>query len=262
MTADLTDSLTATATDVVSDAVPDALSTEQPVATSALTEAEVAHYLSLHPQFFHQQTQLLLQLSIPHESGKAISLLERQVTVFRERQAQLQEQFHQFLSNAHANDNLFEKTRLMILALLQCQTLTAVYNLIFQHFSVEFHASAAGLVLVNDAGALANCPLPCIPSSAVRTALGELYQKKTTYCGPLNLVQSDLLFPLQPMPLLSGAIVPLRVNAKTALRLDQGLPLLLIASENREHFDSSLDTLFLDFLGEVLTIHLQNLLLA
>jgi uncharacterized protein len=258
MTADLTDTLTATAIDVVSTGLPEA----QPVATPSLTAADVAHYLSQHPQFFHEQTQLLLQLSIPHESGKAISLLERQVTVFRERQAQLQEQFHQFLSNAHANDNLFEKTRLMILALLQCQSLTAVYNLIFQHFSVEFHASAAGLVLVNDVGALANCPLPCIPSSAVRTALGELYQKKTTYCGPLNLVQSDLLFPLHLTPLLSGAIVPLRVNAKTAMSLDNGLPLLLIGSENREHFDSSLDTLFLDFLGEVLTIHLQNLLLA
>ena len=38
------------------------------------------------------------------------------------------------------------------------------------------------------------------------------------------------------------------------------LPLLLIASADRDQFNSSLDTLFLDFLGEVLAAHLQNLL--
>lgn len=225
-----------------------------------LTDDVVANYLVQHPQFFHKHSQLLLQLSIPHESGKAISLLERQVAVFRERQAQLQEQFHEFLCNAHANDNLFEKTRQMILALLECRNVAQVRELITTHFSIEFGASAAGIVLVNDAGSLPSRELACIPTSAVRTALGELYVKQTTYCGPLNIVQSELLFPAHPIPLLSAAVVPLKVGEEASAKLNNGLPLLLIASEEREHFNSTLDTLFLDFLGEVLTVHLHNLL--
>jgi len=50
------------------------------------------------------------------------------------------------------------------------------------------------------------------------------------------------------------------LNDAARSKLGNSLPLLLIASADREHFNSSLDTLFLDFLGEVLTIHLQNLL--
>jgi len=229
-------------------------------AEAPLTAAAVADFLLQHPQFFHQHTELLMELSIPHESGKAISLLERQVTLFRERQEQLQDQFHEFLGNAHANDNLFEKTRLMILALLQCPSISAVKALIAQRFNTEFNATASALVLVNDAGLLLDCDLPCIPATAVRTALGELYQKQTTYCGPLNQVQRELLFPQHPDPLVSAAIVPLKLDDATRERLGNSLPLLLIASADREHFNSSLDTLFLDFLGEVLAIHLQNLL--
>jgi hypothetical protein len=236
------------------------LSVVEEAAESALTAAAVADFLLQHPQFFHDHSDLLMELSIPHESGKAISLLERQVTLFRERQELLQDQFHEFLSNAHANDNLFEKTRVMILALLQCPSIDAVKALIEHRFNNEFHASASALVLVNDAGLLLDCSLSCIASTAVRTALGELYQKQTTYCGPLNQVQCDLLFPQHPDPLVSAAIVPLKLNDAARAALGNSLPLLLIASADREHFNSSLDTLFLDFLGEVLAIHLQNLL--
>lgn len=226
---------------------------------SPLTAAAVADYLLRNPQYFHDHSELLLELSIPHESGRAISLLERQVTLFRERQEHLQDQFHEFLSNAHDNDSLFEKTRHMILALLKCTSVAAVRELVEANFNSEFNASASALVLVNDTGTPTG-GLGSITTSAVRTALGELYLKQTTYCGPLNQVQSELLFPQHPAPLVSAAIVPLKLDEATRAALGNSLPLLLIASADRDHFNSSLDTLFLDFLGEVLAAHLQNLL--
>ncbi|HTQ98639.1 MAG TPA: DUF484 family protein [Candidatus Acidoferrum sp.] len=229
--------------------------------SDTLTAEAVANFLLQHPQFFHDHSELLMELSIPHESGKAISLLERQVAVFRQRQEQLQDQFHEFLRNAHANDNLFEKTRHMILALLQCPDIAALKTLVEQRFPGEFSATAATLALVNDNGRVEGDILPCIATTAVRAALGELYQRQTTYCGPLNQVQRELLFPQAPQ-LVSAAIVPLKLDDATRTRFDNGLPLLLIASATREHFNSSLDTLFLDFLGEILAIHLQNLLRA
>jgi uncharacterized protein len=226
---------------------------------SMLSAESVADYLLQNPQFFHQRETLLLELSIPHESGRAISLLERQVSLFRARQEQLQDQFHDFLLNARANDNLFEKTRHMILALLKCHSMPALRELVEANFNSEFNASASGLVLVDDSGLAERCGLTCIASSAVRTALGELYNKQTTYCGPLNQVQSALLFPQHPSALVSAAIVPLKLNEDASHKLGNAIPLLLLASGDREHFNSSLDTLFLDFLGEVLSVHLQNL---
>lgn len=221
--------------------------------------AAVAAYLKKHPQFFHTHSSLLLELSIPHETGgKAISLLERQVALFRERQEHLQEQFHEFLTNAHANDNLFEKTRRLILALLRCDSLPKLINLMQEGIAQEFGASASGILLVNEQGLSSLPQIPAITTAAVRTALGELYQRQVTYCGPLNQVQRELLFPQHPEELVSAAIVPIRLGDEPML--DSAMPLLLIASAEREHFNSSLDTLFLDFLGEVLAVHLHNLL--
>ncbi len=45
-----------------------------------LSAQDVASYLKTNPEFFIEQEDLLADLSLPHESGKAISLLERQVT--------------------------------------------------------------------------------------------------------------------------------------------------------------------------------------
>lgn len=251
-------------TDTINTAVAavqaDATDLPQDSGASAATidGAAVAAYLQQHPQFFHAHPSLLLELSIPHETGKAISLLERQVALFRERQEHLQEQFHEFLTNAHANDNLFEKTRLLILALLRCDSLASLMRLVRDNIRQEFAASASGFVLVNEQGVSSLPEVPAVRTSAVRTALGELYQRQQTYCGPLNQVQRELLFPQHPELLVSAAIVPIKLGNEPLL--DEAMPLLLIASAEREHFNSSLDTLFLDFLGEVLAVHLQNLL--
>src|SRR5688572_11295932 len=110
--------------------------------TAVINETAVADWLRRHPDFFQNQTDVLLQLSIPHASGKAISLLERQVAVYRERLDLLQEQAHEFLHNAHENDTLFEKTRMVILEILRCTTLEALTNVIRYTLSVEFEASA------------------------------------------------------------------------------------------------------------------------
>ncbi|RZO75248.1 MAG: DUF484 family protein, partial [OM182 bacterium] len=46
-----------------------------------LSEEQVAEYLRNHPEFFLAQDDVLADLTLPHESGKAITLLERQVTI-------------------------------------------------------------------------------------------------------------------------------------------------------------------------------------
>ena len=53
--------------------------------SNELSAQEVASYLKANPEFFIKQEDLLADLSLPHKSGKAISLLERQVTILRDR---------------------------------------------------------------------------------------------------------------------------------------------------------------------------------
>src|SRR5690554_3034051 len=52
---------------------------------SQLSAAEVAEYLRQNPAFFVEHDDLLADLLIPHQSGQAVSLVERQVKLLRER---------------------------------------------------------------------------------------------------------------------------------------------------------------------------------
>jgi len=242
-------------TSVAADSGPDAgQNAKQEAEPSA---EDIAGFLRKHPRFFLEHGDLLLELKIPHESGRAVSLLERQVAVYRERQYAMDEQFNDIVHNANINDELFEKTRLVILDLLHCRDLPSLTSTIADRIRNDFDATEASLVLVSDSasGGL----IPSIPSTAVRTALGELYEKQRTWCGTLNKAQQTLLFPGHSGAVVSAAIVPLHLPEDSAFRTRFGLPLLLIGSSENGHFNSSLDTLFLDFIGEVLTVHLQHL---
>ena len=83
-----------------------------------LTADQVAAYLKENPDFFINRDSLLAEITLPHESGKAISLLERQVRVLRERSIESRITLNTLLENARYNDQLFNVTRALIIALL------------------------------------------------------------------------------------------------------------------------------------------------
>jgi len=219
----------------------------------------VAAWLQSNPRFFQEHPEHLLDLNIPHHSGKAISLLERQVAAYRKRQQDTEEHFNEIIGNARENDLLFEITRMVILDLLHCSSLPDLNTAIEDKLKTDFDASAAHLVFVAEHDFPQENGMRCLPSTAVRAALGELYQKQRTWCGPLNKVQGELLFRDASATIVSAAIVPLHLPEASPIRDGFGLPLLLVGSTEEAHFNSSLDTLFLDFIGEVLAIHLHNL---
>ena len=233
--------------------------TDQPAAAPILDATSVAAWLKSHPQFFRDHSDLLLHLKIPHESGKAISLMERQVTVFRERHQHMDEQLREIIANARENDVLFEVTRMVILDLLRSTSLDALEHTIANSLKTDLEASAARLVFVVDQDTRRDDKMPSLPSTAVRTALGELYQKQRTWCGPLNKVQQQLLFKGSDEAIVSAAVVPLHLAESSVVLKQFGQPLLLVGSTEAQHFNSSLGTLFLDFIGEVLAVHLEHL---
>jgi uncharacterized protein len=226
------------------------------------TEASVTKYLSDNPEFFTNKAELLLAMIIPHESGKAISLLERQVNLLREKNNESQENISNFIANAKANDELFKKIRTIIIALLKTSSLKALSALIESDLKDNFSASVSRLVFVSDADAENNQTSDAnsykrIPLSAAKEALGEQFGRNTSFCGSVGTRQAELLFPQTETGVVSAAIIPIHQDAKSEQASD--IPLLLIGSNKEDHFHSNLDTLFLDFIGEVLAVHLSSL---
>ena len=89
----------------------------------SVTEDQVAAFLRDNPDFFLDHQELLAELSLPHQSGEAVSLLERQVSVLRERTYHANAKLGNLLENASKNDELFELTRSLVLTLLRADSI-------------------------------------------------------------------------------------------------------------------------------------------
>lgn len=226
-----------------------------------LDEESVAKYLSENPDFFERKADLLLELTIPHGNRGAISLLERQVELFRERNGELQNNINDFIFNAEENDALFEKTRIVILKLLKSDTLIQLSNVIEDTLKTEFAAHASSLLFISgsDGSNIDNEEIKLRPLAPTKNILGKLFDKKRTFCCELRPEQAKFLFPDSKKEILSAAVIPVHPADLSRDELTFGTPLLVIGSDKHNHFNSSLDTLFLDFIGEILATKITRL---
>ena len=71
-----------------------------------LSEETVCDYLQSHPDFFERNSKLLSLLRLPHETGGTVSLVERQVSMLRQKELKLERQLKELIEVARDNDLL------------------------------------------------------------------------------------------------------------------------------------------------------------
>ncbi len=228
----------------------------------SLDDEQVAAYLQEHPDFFADHEDLLLKLRIPHKSGQAISLLERQVSLLRRRNDETQNQISNFVENARENDELFEKTRTIVLEIINTASLEELSLLIQDKLKQEFNASTSKLFFATEHDIKeSDSNLYLLPLNQTSKTLGKLFQRKRAYCGSLTTEQAELFFP-EKNNISSVAIIPIHIHDTETLKNKlPGVPLLVVASNKDRQFNANLDTLFLDFIGEILSAHIKGLML-
>lgn len=232
----------------------DSLSANQ---ITALSARAVEDYLREHPDFFHGRDELVKSLTIPHDSGNAISLLEHQVTLLREDNREQSRQIDSLVQNAGSNDTLFEKTRMVVLALLKADSLTRLDQILAEEMRLQFSTEWCGLVFISETPQRFE-GLETRSHDAAVTALGELFARKRTFCGRLDERQSTFFFGNIAAGIASAAIVPIHLSRPSG-NDENLLPILVLGSDNADYFHSSQDTLFLDFIGEVLATLIDRL---
>ena len=94
--------------------------------TITIREDQVVGYLRRNPDFFARHDDLLAEISLPHDSGSAISLLERQVNILRARGTEARQKLNNLLENARYNDQLFDTIQNLVLALLGAADATEI----------------------------------------------------------------------------------------------------------------------------------------
>ncbi|MEY3182111.1 MAG: hypothetical protein RLZ35_96 [Pseudomonadota bacterium] len=204
-----------------------------------LTDLSVAKYLKNHPCFFENYPELLLELKMTHQSGAAISLIQKQVELLRERCQHQQKTIQNTLEIARENSSLFESIKHLTLRLLEVRDYPTLKKVLEEHLRRDFGAHAIELLIHGEG-----------EENTKPHALVELQHDSTqTYCcGRISQTEQQALFPTQPA-VRSYAKIPLSFFNKEK---NPQTGLLLIGSQQPDNFHPSKDTLFLQFIGNML----------
>jgi len=211
---------------------------------SHLSHEEVEDFLLDHPDFFMSRDGLLAELNLPHQSGAAVSLVERQVSVLRERSRDLRQRLNHLLETARDNDRLFQKTQDMVLALLEAETLDDLATTIQSTLRDEYQVDTNALLLFGSTEELGNVNAHIVSHSDAKKEIGNLISNNKATCGVLREEEMAFLFPDAPKKVGSAAVAP--------LQSDRTFGLLAIGSFDPDKYRSSMGTMFLSYISEVL----------
>lgn len=207
-----------------------------------LNDEQVRDYLKQHSDFFERHPDMLDHMHIAHSTGSAVSLVEKQVSVLRERNMDMRKRLNSLTGNARDNDRLYEMTRKLVLRLLEATTLEELCADCTRSMREDFGVEFTCLILFGDA-ALASEACRIEPADRARIEVGALLQSKSAICGALRSEELNYLFP-DAGDVGSAAVLPLSNGA------DIGL--LAVGSSDAGYYSSSMGTLFLTHIAEVL----------
>lgn len=211
-----------------------------------LSEERVEHYLRAHPDFFERHLGLLPALKIPHPgNGAAISLIERQVSVLRENNHQLERKLMDLVQVARDNEGLSTRLHRLALALMEAESLDGVLAVSKDLLRDEFHASHVVIHLFADSPEAATSVHFVDRDDPALAAFNTLFENKRPVCGRPSKPQAEYLFGDQAGEISSAVIVPLRDV--------EGLGVLALGSPQESRFHSGMGTLFIGYLGELIS---------
>jgi len=220
-------------------------------AARLITEEQVCEFLSTETDFFDRHPELLESLELPHESGKAVSLIERQISVLRDRNLEMRSRLNNLLETARANDKLFEKTKRLVLAALETDSLAKAIDTLYDSLKNDFQIEHYQLILFSAENSLVS-QARIVSLDCGNQAIGGLLRSNRATCGVLRDEELAFLFEEQASAIKSVAVVPLN-NGNT-------FGVLAIGSSDPLYYKSSMGTLFLSYIAEVLNRILPSMM--
>ncbi|MCH8551477.1 MAG: DUF484 family protein [Natronospirillum sp.] len=209
-----------------------------------LTAEEVAVWLEQHPEFFSGREALLKLMRIPHHSGQAVSLLEKQNDVLRREAGSLRERLHHLIATARDNDHLFMRLRAQVLHLLDARDWAGVLTALSQGLSRHFDVDRVQLLALDERLHVSGSISQLMTENTVRQAWPTLVDEHKCWCGAID---PDVAARL----LGDDADVAGSVAAAPLLHQDRLVAVMVLIAEDSEYFRSSMDTLFLNHVAEV-----------
>lgn len=220
-----------------------------------LSDQAVHDYLAAHPDFFERHSRLLSSLQLPHVSGEAVSLVERQVSMLRQKDLKLERKLKELIQVARENDLLAAKIHELTLHLLAADDLGKTVAAIEEALRSGFNADQAVLILFGDPRAFDDIDAGRFFRAVKRDdealqPFGTFLNGSGARCGRMRDSQRAFLFHNDADEIGSAALVPLGDGAEIGF--------LAVGSVDSERFHPGMSIDFLTRLGELVAGSLRR----
>lgn len=220
-----------------------------------VSEAAVVAYLQGHRDFFERHQSVLANLRLPHETGgPAVSLVERQVAVLRQRNLKLERKLRDLVEVARSNDQLASKIHHLTVLLMRTTTCHDAVAVLEEQLRTAFNADRTTLVLFENATDATDADTPflrVVQRDDPRIASFKTFLQSTTpRCGRVRDAQRHYLFGADDVEIGSVALVPLGAKCE--------LGFMAIGARDADHFHPGKSIDFLTRLGELVACALRT----
>ena len=220
-----------------------------------LSEQSVHDYLAAHPDFFEHNATLLSSLNLPHSSGGTVSLVERQVSMLRQKDLKRDRHLKELISVARANDVLAAKIHELTMQLMAAADLRTTVKALEEAMRSGFGADQAVLVILGDPEAFDDIDVGrffrvVMKNDPSLKPFSTFLNGSGARCGQIRDSQREFLFHNDSEEIGSAALVPIGKGAEIGF--------LAVGSVDTDRFHPGMSIDFLTRLGDLVSTALKR----
>ena len=198
---------------------------------------DVELYLLKNTDFFLTRESIVSELNFKHSPGKAESLLERQVRKLRNEQKDLLDNLSVFLSNASDNEDLFSKSKALILKLVTAENEDKLIEFMSKSLKKIFDVDAAHLKFFTNS-----------EMNSLEESTGMNFSIGETKYGSFADKRIKILFGDDS---IKSVVISVFKNKNR-------IGLLLIGSKDKTRYLGDEDTTFIEFIRDIAEAKLKT----
>ena len=215
-----------------------------------LSSDDISQFLIENKRFFIDHPEVLAAVELHHRSGKAVSLIEKQVQTLRNNNQALQSKLDELIQNARHNDNLLAKTQRLTLSLIEAHDIGDVLDALYYSFDKDFEIDFIKILLTQHQQASTQASLTT--NEDLKSCFGDRLTSHNVVSNALTHEENLFLF---------GEEAAKEVGSGSAALLIAGskiLGLIAIASRDKTRYDRTSGTLFLKTIADLFSATLNQ----
>ena len=205
--------------------------------SNKINDKDVELYLLKNTDFFLTRESIVSELNFKHSPGKAESLLERQVRKLRSEQKDLLDSLSVFLSNASENEDLFSKSKALVLKVVTAEDEDTLIELMSKSLKKIFDVDAAYLKFFTNS-----------EMNGLEESTGMNFSVGETKHGSFATEKIQILFGDDS---IKSVVISVFKNKNK-------IGLLLIGSKDKTRYLGDEDTTFIEFIRDIAEAKLKT----